>query len=204
MTFTPTKLARGAAAALAGLALTAGAAAPTVASAQGIGGGVVNCDAPGNKQVGGALIGALAGGALGSNLAKNDRGAGTAIGAVVGAATGSYVGCKMQRSDARQNAAYGYQSTYSHGGYRLAGGLAPASYARDGDVYRAKTTINVRAAPTTSAARVGQLRAGENFEALARVRNSPWILVGEGGVGVGYVHEAYVVPAGGGRYAARY
>lgn len=200
MNFNPTTMARGAAAALAGLALSAGAAVP--ASAQQIGSGVVNCDAPGNKQIAGALIGALAGGALGSNLAKNDRGTGTAIGAVAGAATGSYVGCRMQRSDANQ---HGYQQrTYSHGGYRLNGGLSPASYARDGDVYRATTTINVRSAPTTGSARVGQLRAGQDFEALARVRNSPWILVGEGGVGVGYVHEAYVVPAGGGRYAARY
>jgi uncharacterized protein YgiM (DUF1202 family) len=203
MNFNQTKLARGAAAALAGLALTAGASVP--ASAQGIGSGVVNCDASGNKQIAGALIGALAGGALGSNLAKNDRGTGTAIGAVAGAATGSYVGCRMQRSDANRQAGYGYQQrTYNHGGYRLNGGLSPASFARDGDVYRATTTINVRSAPTTGSARVGQLRAGQDFEALARVRNSPWILVGESGVGVGYVHESYVVPAGGGRYAARY
>lgn len=201
MTFNQTTMTRGVAAALAGLALSAGAAVP--ASAQQIGSGVVNCDAPGNKQIAGALIGALAGGALGSNLAKNDRGAGTAIGAVAGAATGSYVGCRMQRSDAGRQGAYGHQ-TYNHGGYRLSGGLTPASFARDGDVYRATTTINVRQAPTTGSARVGQLRAGQDFEALARVRNSPWILVGEGGVGVGYVHEAYVVPAGGGRYAARY
>lgn len=203
MNITQTKLARGAAAALAGLALTAGVSAP--ASAQGIGSGVVNCDAPGNKQIAGALIGALAGGALGSNLAKNDRGTGTAIGAVAGAATGSYVGCRMQRSDNGRQAGYGYQQrTYRHGGYQLNGGLAPASFARDGDIYRATTTINVRSGPTTGSARVGQLRAGQDFEALARVRNSPWILVGEGGVGVGYVHEAYVVPASGGHYAARY
>ncbi|HEX2560039.1 SH3 domain-containing protein [Phenylobacterium sp.] len=202
MNFNQTKLARGAAAALAGLALTAGVSAP--AAAQGIGSGVVNCDAPGHKQIAGAVLGALAGGALGSNLAKNDRGTGTAIGAVAGAATGSYVGCRMQRSDVNRQAGYGHQRTYSHGGYRLNGGLAPASFARDGDIYQATTTINVRSAPTTGSARVGQLRAGQDFEALARVRNSPWILVGEGGVGVGYVHEAYVAPAGGGRYAARY
>jgi uncharacterized protein YgiM (DUF1202 family) len=194
-------LTRGAAAALA-LTLSAGAAVP--ASAQGIGSGVVNCDAPGNKQIVGALVGAVAGGALGSNLAKNDRGTGTAIGAVAGAATGSYVGCKMQRSDVNRNAGYYEGRTYSHGGYRLNGGLQPASYTRDGDVYVADTTVNLRAAPTTGSARVGQLRAGQEFEALARVRNSPWILVGQGGVGVGYVHENYVVPAshGGGRYAS--
>jgi hypothetical protein len=42
---------------------------------------------------------------------------------------------------------------------------------------------------------VGSLRAGQRFQALAHVRGSDWILVGQGGVGVGYVHEAYVQPA---------
>ncbi|MET0295550.1 MAG: SH3 domain-containing protein [Phenylobacterium sp.] len=196
-------LTRGAAAGLAALALSAGAVAP--ASAQGIGSGVVNCGAPGNKQIAGAVIGALAGGALGSNLAKNDRGTGTAIGAVAGAATGSYVGCRMQRSDAGRQAGYYGERTYSHGGYRLSGDLQPASFSRDGDLYVAETTVNLRAAPTTGSGRVGQLRAGEQFEALARVRNSPWILVGQDGVGVGYVHENYVSPARAGRATyARY
>jgi len=192
------------AAALACATLTVGVAAP--ASAQGIGSGVINCGAPGNKQLGGAVIGALAGAALGSNLAKNDRGTGTAIGAVAGAATGSYVGCRMDRADANRDTGYYGARTYSHGGYRLNGGLQPASFTRDGDSYVADTTVNLRAAPTTGSARVGQLRAGESFQALARVRNSPWILVGDGGVGVGYVHERYVAPAGhhGGHYAARY
>ncbi len=54
---------------------------------------------------------------------------------------------------------------------------------------------------TTGSARVGSLRAGEGFQALARVRGSEWILVGQNGVGVGYVHGAYVRPAGGYQYA---
>ena len=60
----------------------------------------------------------------------------------------------------------------------------------------ARTTVNLRAAPTTGSARVGQLRAGERFEALAQVRGSDWVLVGQNGVGVGYVHGAYVQPEG--------
>jgi uncharacterized protein YgiM (DUF1202 family) len=197
-----TTLARGAAAALLAGAMMVSAA--STAQAQPIANGLIGCDAPGNKQAGGALIGALAGAVLGSNLAKNDRGTGTAIGAVAGAAGGSYVGCRMQRSDAQRN--YGYQAprpaVYSHGGYRLDGAVSPASYVRDGGAFVATTTVNLRSAPTTNSARVGQLRSGERFEALARVRGSEWVLVGQGGVGVGYVHDAYVQPIGGYRYAS--
>lgn len=163
---------------------------------------VVGCDAPGNKQVGGALIGALLGAVAGSNLAKNDRGTGTAIGAVAGAATGSYVGCRMQRSDTQRsayNAGYGYQAapaTYSHAGYRLDSSIAPASFASDGGAFIATSSVNLRGAPTVRSARVGALQPGERFQALARVRGSDWILVGQNGVGVGYVNDAYVRPIG--------
>jgi hypothetical protein len=202
-TLNTSKLLRGAAVATLTGALAIGAA--TTANAQQYraptGGGlgsIVSCDAPGNKQVGGALIGALLGGVAGSNLAKNDRGTGTAIGAVLGGATGSYVGCKMQRDSVGQSA-YGPQyrpATYVHSGYRLSGDLAPARFERDGGAFVATSTLNLRAAPTTRSARVGSLRAGQTFESLARVRGTEWILVGQNGVGVGYVHGAYVEPAG--------
>lgn len=202
--FNTSKLLRGAAVATLTGALAVGAVstanAQTYRAPTGGGvGSIVSCDAGGNKQVGGALLGAVLGGVLGSNLAKNDRGTGTAIGAVVGGATGSYVGCKMQRDAAGQT--YGYQqpyqaATYVHSGYRLSGDLAPAKFVRDGGAFVATSTLNLRAAPTTSSARVGSLRAGETFESLARVRDTEWILVGQNGVGVGYVHGAYVQPAG--------
>lgn len=80
------------------------AAAPLAARAE-VAGGVIGCDAPGDKQVGGAVIGALLGGVAGSNLARHDRGTGTFVGAAAGAATGSYVGCRMQKSDAAKPAA---------------------------------------------------------------------------------------------------
>lgn len=205
-TLKTSKLMRGAAMATLG-AVIATAGAVGTANAQyrtPTGGGVgsiVSCDAPGNKQAGGAIIGALLGAAAGSNLAKNDRGTGTAIGAVAGAATGSWVGCKMQRdSAARGDYAYGsgggYRpATYVQNGYRLSGAISPASYVREGGTFVAGTTVNLRAAPTTSSGRVGALRAGESFEALARVRGTEWILVGQNGVGVGYVHGGYVRPA---------
>ncbi|MFZ3004961.1 MAG: SH3 domain-containing protein, partial [Phenylobacterium sp.] len=198
---TSSKLIRSAAVATMAAALSVGAASG--ASAQTRLSPVVGCDAPGNKQVGGALIGALLGAVAGSNLAKNDRGTGTAIGAVVGGATGSYVGCKMQRTDQAQNA-YGYgqqpayqqPSTYSHSGYRLSGDISPATYVRDGGNFAARSNLNLRGAPSTSGRKVGSLRAGERFQALARVRGTDWILVGQGGVGVGYVSGRYARPVG--------
>ncbi|MFN3513936.1 MAG: SH3 domain-containing protein [Phenylobacterium sp.] len=206
-TFNTSKLLRGAAVATLTGALAAGAVSTANAQAYRTptGGGlgsIVSCDAPGGKQAGGAIIGALVGAAAGSNLAKNDRGTGTAIGAAVGAATGSYVGCKMQRDQQAQGAYYGgapayaQPATYAHGGYRLSGHLAPARFVRDGGTFVATTNLNLRAAPTTNAARVGTLRPGEAFQALARVSGTEWILVGRDGVGVGYVHGAYVTPAG--------
>jgi len=64
--------------------------------------GVVGCDASGNKQVAGALIGGVLGGVIGNNVVKKDQQAGTIVGAATGAAAGSYVGCQMQKSDARE------------------------------------------------------------------------------------------------------
>jgi len=200
------KLMRGAAATLlAGAIATAAvstAAAQTDRAPTGGGlGSIVSCDASGGKQTGGALIGALLGAAAGSNLAKHDRGAGTAVGAVVGAATGSYVGCKLQRDQQAQQA-YGYgdgyaqPATYTAGGLRLSGQISPASYVRDNGTFVAATNVNLRGAPTTAGRKVGQLRTGERFQAMARVRGTDWILVGQGGVGVGYVHGAYVRPTG--------
>jgi surface antigen len=76
---------------------------------------IFGCDAGGNKQTGGAVIGGLVGGVLGNNLAKNERGLGTVLGAAAGAAAGSYIGCRMQRSD-QQKAQYAAQSALDRGG----------------------------------------------------------------------------------------
>jgi hypothetical protein len=194
---TISKLTGGAAAAA--LVLT-GALGATAAQAQGIS-GVTSCAAPGGKQEGGALIGALLGAALGSNLAKNDRGTGTAIGAVAGAAAGSAIGCQMQHKSQDQAYGYGQPATYTSGAYRLSSDIRPASFARAGGTMVATTNLKLRSAPSTRGVQVGGLRAGQRFQALAYVRGSQWILVGQGGVGVGYVHGAYAQPEGY-RYAA--
>lgn len=167
---------------------------------------VIGCDATGGKQEVGALIGAAVGAAIGSNVAKNDRGTGTAIGAVVGAGAGSAVGCQMQRNRAREEAARyeaaGYGRVTTAGGYRFASYVEPARLSRIGSDFEAATTVNLRAAPTTSARRVGSLHAGQDFEALGETRDGRWILVGRDGVGVGYVAAAYVRPQA--SYAYRY
>lgn len=175
------------------------AAAAPAAQAQNFG-GVLGCNAPGGKQEGGALLGALVGAAAGSNLAKKDRTTGTAVGAVVGAAAGSAIGCRLQHSDQdrRHGQGQGYvhnqPATFVHGGYRLDRNLAPAHFAGGGGAMVARSTVNLRASPSTRGSRVGQIRAGQQFEALSYVRGSDWILVGQNGVGVGYVHGAYVQP----------
>jgi surface antigen len=76
---------------------------------------IFGCDAGGNKQAGGAVIGGLVGGVVGSNLAKNERTLGTVLGAAAGAAAGSYIGCKMQRSD-QQKAQAATQYALDRGG----------------------------------------------------------------------------------------
>jgi hypothetical protein len=162
------------------------------AQAAGIG-GVTNCSAPGGKQEAGALIGAVVGGLVGNKVGGRHPTGETVIGAAAGAAAGSAIGCQMQKNTARENA---HGGTYVRSGYRLSSDVAPASYSRLGDTFVATRTVNLRSAPTSNSRRVGSLGAGQRFQALAQVRGTDWVLVGQGGVGVGYVHGAYVEPQG--------
>jgi uncharacterized protein YgiM (DUF1202 family) len=169
--------------------------AATGAQAQTLIPGVTGCSAPGGKQEAGAVIGAIAGGLIGNKVGGKHATGETVVGAAAGAAAGSAIGCQMQKS--RQNSASGYGApTYTQGGYRLSRDIAPASYNRIGDTFVAQRTVNLRAAPSTDSRRMGTLRAGERFQAMASVRGTDWILVGQDGVGVGYVHGAYARPAG--------
>lgn len=180
---------------LAAILAMAGAAAS--AQAQSLIPGVTSCGASGVKQERGAIVGALAGGLLGNSVSGHNRTTGTLLGAAAGAAAGSAVGCQMQHGDQQRASSDSYGArTYRHGGYQLYSGVAPASYQRLGDTLVATRTVNLRAAPGQGGARVGSLRRGERFEALAHVRGTDWILVGRGGVGVGYVHGAYARPDG--------
>ncbi|MFP5448333.1 MAG: SH3 domain-containing protein [Alphaproteobacteria bacterium] len=76
--------------------------APGIASAQAAGtplGAFFACEASGQRQETGALIGGVAGALLGSQVSKNERALGAVIGAGLGAAAGSWIGCRMQVSE---------------------------------------------------------------------------------------------------------
>jgi hypothetical protein len=181
-----------------------GLAAALLAGALALGGassasaGVTSCSAPGGKQEGGAVIGAVVGGLLGNAVGGRHATGETVAGAALGAAAGSAIGCEAQKD---RVARAGYAPTYKHNGYRLQSNISPARYDQIGGPFVALSGVNLRAAPTTDSARVGRLHDGERFQALARVRGTDWILVGQGGVGVGYVRGDFVRPAGY-RYAA--
>ncbi|WP_425997861.1 SH3 domain-containing protein [Caulobacter sp. DWR1-3-2b1] len=178
-----------------GLAMTASAltliSAPSAFAVEQRLGGVVGCNAAGSKQEVGAVIGGLLGAVAGNKLAKNERGAGTAVGAVVGAGAGSYVGCKMQKKDARQ--AVG--GTYKSDGVRFADSIQAEPVTQLDGKYVARSNLNLRASASTRGAKVGGVGAGQTFQALGRTGDGKWILVGQDGVGVGYVSSAYVYRA---------
>jgi hypothetical protein len=182
---------------LMGLTAIAGAASPAAAQPHESMGGVVGCEASGGRQEAGAVIGAILGGVIGNRVARGEPGAGTAIGAVLGAGAGSYIGCRSQHDREPPLADNGgYYGVRNYGGYRLAPQVSPARYTRSGERMVATSNLTIRSAPTTRSAPLGTLRAGQRFQALAEVRGSDWVLVGRNGVGVGYVHGAYIVPEG--------
>lgn len=162
--------------------------------------GVTSCSASGGKQEGGAVVGALVGGLLGHAVGGRHATGETVIGAAAGAAAGSAIGCEAQKGKANKQAAY-RPATYSSNGYRLSSDVSSAQYQKIGQPFVTNAAVNLRAAPTTNSSRVGRLQAGERFQAMAQVRNSDWILVGQNGVGVGYVRSGFVRPQSS-RYAA--
>lgn len=80
-----------------------------------------------------------------------------------------------------------------HQEYRLAPTVAPARYWPLRDRFRAQARTALRSAPSPRAGQVGQLAPGQTFQALAKVQDGDWILVGgPDGAGVGYVNAALV------------
>ncbi len=63
----------------------------------------------------------------------------------------------------------------------------PADYDMIAARYQATDRVNLFAAPDSNSAVLGSLRDGEGFDALART--GEWLLVGQGGMAVGYVSE---------------
>jgi hypothetical protein len=174
------------------LTLGAAATALTLAAAPQASAGVTGCKASGSKQEIGAVLGGLLGAVAGNKIAgKGDRGTGTAIGAVVGAGAGSAVGCGIQKNDAAQQVG----GIYKSGGYRYAQTVQAAPLVQTKGKYVARSTLNLRAAASTRGAKLGGVSSGTTFQALGRTGDGQWILVGQDGVGVGYVSSAYVYRA---------
>lgn len=83
------------------------------AAAKGIG-SLFSCDAPGQANTTGAVLGGLVGALAGSQISKNERALGAAIGAGIGAAIGNNIGCRMDRS-ARQDAEQAFERALETG-----------------------------------------------------------------------------------------
>jgi uncharacterized protein YgiM (DUF1202 family) len=114
-------------------AATAITAVPAYAGQTGAGpGSIINCDASGNRQAYGAILGAIGGAILGNNVSKGEDA--PLVGAAAGAAAGSYIGCQQQRTISR---------------------------AEGRGVHFATTRVNVRAGPSTQYGSMGQLVYGQ-------------------------------------------
>lgn len=192
----PLLLAAGASAALLGASALAQTQTQTQTRTGGGVGSIVECDAKGGKQEAGALIGAGIGALVGSKVAKNEQALGAVAGAAVGAAAGSYVGCAQQRSEAAKGLRP-YKGeiagTYERGGLRLADHVQAAPFGRLQGDFVATSTVNMRSAPSVSGRKIGSIGAGQGFQVLAS--SGDWVLVGQDGVGVGYVSKRYARPA---------
>ena len=151
-------------AALSGAVLMAVAFAASAANA-----GVINCDADGNRQRNGAIIGGIAGAIMGNNVSH--KSGAPIIGGLAGAAAGSAIGCDQQKKMARdkQHTAYTGNSV-------------------------ATATVAIRAKPSTRAERVGTLQRGEHAEVIRW--EGDWAVVGyRGSYGTrttGYVSAGYL------------
>lgn len=179
----------------------------------GIIGGIIGNQAAGDdSQTLGTILGVAAGAAVGSYIGCNMTGNDSSQ-----AETATRLALEQNRSQTWTNSRTGssgridivrsfYRETSAGpqpGGYY--GGPVPLNQVRfargvqfpDGaydltnDTYSAPNTVNMRAGPSTRTQVVGQLRAGDRFQALARLGNG-WLLVGENGVATGYVAERVV------------
>ncbi|MFZ0266502.1 SH3 domain-containing protein [Caulobacter sp.] len=198
---------------------------PAMAQSKGIG-GLFACEGSGNKQEGGALIGAGVGALLGRTIAKDNKTLGTLLGGAAGAAAGAYIGCRMQSTDQAmaqqatkraldngQSQSWSNSRTGASGridvvsssyGPPLSGeGLSfergvqvLPSYDAVGGDYTVRSTANLRSGPSTSGKVVGKLAAGERVQVLGGAPNSNWLLIGRNGYGAGYVSSSLLSQSG--------
>ncbi|HJD44237.1 MAG TPA: SH3 domain-containing protein [Candidatus Paenalcaligenes intestinipullorum] len=176
----------------------------------------------GNKQTLGTAIGAVGGALLGGQIGGGSGKAVAAIlGALAGGALGNWIGGNLDQKDqeslarsTQQALETGRTTTWAsdHSGAtatvrpvstrtvekqaqvkRAPTVAQPKNLAVINQSYEAKTSANLRAAPSTNAAKVGGLAAGQSFTAQGRTDNN-WIAVSRKGVTIGYVHAPLVAP----------
>lgn len=186
--------------------------------------GIFNCDAPGDKQKTGAIIGAVVGGVIGNKVSKDNKTLGTVIGAAVGGAAGSYVGCRLQRKDQEKLAkdseralAIGQNATFTNAETGITGQTnvisntvktnaaihvspnvnAPTSLILMGGEYAASKDLVLKASPISTAKSVGGIGAGEIVNVLGRTTGkTQWAAVSQNGVITGYAPLASLKSTG--------
>src|SRR5690606_29630502 len=176
----------------------------------------------GNKQTMGSIFGGLAGALAGSQIGSGSgRTIAMIAGTLAGGLLGNWIGSNLDEKD-RQDLAASTQKAlesgdtvaWSSGHSGAKATIKPVSsktvtqqatvkrsakivQARDLQVinepWQAVSSANLRAAPSTSAEKVGGFAVGQTFTALGRTDNN-WIAVGRKGVTVGYVHAPLVKP----------
>jgi surface antigen len=145
------------------------AGAPQAASAAGLG-SLYSCDAAGNANTTGAVVGGLVGALAGSQISKNERTLGAVIGAGIGSAIGNNIGCRMDRKS-RQDAQMAFEraletgrpqswsdpNTGTSGRIEVLGPARGSGGGSGGQVYSGRWRYAEGVAPATRVSSVGGL-----------------------------------------------
>lgn len=175
-----------------------------------------------SKQTLGTVLGTVGGALVGSQIGSGSgRTAAMIAGALAGGALGNWIGSNLDERDRQALAAsteqalasgqpVAWQSGHSGASATITPGESKtvtrettvrrspkiatvANMSVINQPYQALKSANLRAAPSTSAEKVGGFAVGQSFTALGRTEND-WIAVGRKGVTVGYVHAPLVAP----------
>lgn len=175
---------------------------------------------PGNKQVWGSAIGAVAGALLGSQVGGGSgRTLAAVVGGIAGGVLGNVIGANLDERDRATLArstnevlVSGEQTSWQSEKGDANATITPVSstkvthktqVARSAKIasydnlniinqtWKADKSANLRAAPSVDAAKVGGLQPGQTFNALGRTDNQ-WVAVSRKGVTIGYVYEPLV------------
>ena len=186
--------------------------------------GIFACDAPGNKQKTGAIIGAVAGGIIANKVSKDNKTLATVLGAAVGGAAGSYIGCRLQRKDQEklakdseralvlgQDAVYENTDTgiyattnvttetyQTKSDVRFATNVvAPTSLNLIGGRYAAPKALSLKSSALSTSKTIGTIAANQEIDVLGHTNTkTKWAAVEKNGVVIGYVPLASLNPLG--------